>query len=115
MPLPSENGRLKGRPEAENLVGIYAALSGQTVDQVLAQFGGGQFSRFKKALADLAVAKLWTDRPGNATRLAGDPGHDRGRFWPMARRGRGRIAAPILPGSQENCRFCRGLRRAAQL
>ena len=57
-PLPSEKAGLKGRPEADNLTGIYAAFSGQTVEAVLAQYGGGQFSVFKNALADLAVAKL---------------------------------------------------------
>ncbi len=57
-PLPSEKEGLKGRPEADNLTGIYAALSGETVEKVLAQYGGGQFSVFKNALADLAVAKL---------------------------------------------------------
>jgi tryptophanyl-tRNA synthetase len=56
--MPSEADGLKGRAEAENLVGIYAALGGETVDVVLKQFGGGQFSGFKNALADLAVAKL---------------------------------------------------------
>jgi tryptophanyl-tRNA synthetase len=56
--LPSEGKGLDGRPEAGNLVGIYAALSGEPVDTVLAQYGGGQFSTFKQALADLAVAKL---------------------------------------------------------
>ncbi|HUR42923.1 MAG TPA: tryptophan--tRNA ligase [Aestuariivirga sp.] len=56
--LPSEATGLKGRPEADNLAGIYAALAGETVDKVLAQYGGGQFSVFKNALADLAVARL---------------------------------------------------------
>ncbi len=56
--LPSETAGLKGRPEAENLVGIFAALSGTTAAEVLGQFGGGQFSGLKNALADLAVAKL---------------------------------------------------------
>ena len=56
--LPSEPAGLKGRPEAENLVGIFAALSGGTVQDVLTQFGGGQFSGLKNALADLAVEKL---------------------------------------------------------
>jgi tryptophanyl-tRNA synthetase len=56
--IPSAKEGLAGRPEAENLVGIYAALDGGTVESVLAQFGGGQFSTFKNALADLAVAKL---------------------------------------------------------
>jgi tryptophanyl-tRNA synthetase len=57
-PLPSEPDGLKGRPEAENLVGIYAALSGMTPAAVLSQYGGAQFSQFKPALADLAVEKL---------------------------------------------------------
>ena len=57
-PLPMAAEGLKGRPEADNLTGIYAALSGESVEKVLAQYGGGQFSVFKNALADLAVAKL---------------------------------------------------------
>lgn len=56
--IPSEAEGLKGRPEAENLVGIYAALAGTSRDQVLAQFGGQPFSAFKKALADVASAKV---------------------------------------------------------
>jgi len=57
-PLPSEAKGLEPRPEADNLVGIYAALAGTSVEDVLRQFGGGQFSAFKNALADLAVAKV---------------------------------------------------------
>ncbi|WP_299819491.1 tryptophan--tRNA ligase [uncultured Roseibium sp.] len=56
--LPSETDGLEGRPEADNLVGIYAALSGTTKEDVLQEFGGQQFSAFKPALSDLAVAKL---------------------------------------------------------
>ncbi|MFV0279760.1 MAG: tryptophan--tRNA ligase, partial [Rhodoblastus sp.] len=56
--LPCEVAGLAGRPEAENLVGIYAALQGATKDEVLKQFGGQNFSNFKAALVDLAVAKL---------------------------------------------------------
>ncbi|QUJ76587.1 tryptophan--tRNA ligase [Sulfitobacter albidus] len=56
--LPSEAAGLKDRPEARNLVNIYAALNEQTVDQVLADVGGQQFGTFKPALAELAVAKL---------------------------------------------------------
>lgn len=56
--LPSEPGGLKDRPEATNLVGIYAALEGESVEQTLKTYGGAQFSSFKPALADLAVAKL---------------------------------------------------------
>jgi len=57
-PLPSEQKGLETRPEAENLVGIYAALSDVSKDQVLSEFGGAQFSAFKAALVDLSVAKL---------------------------------------------------------
>ena len=57
-PLPGEEKGLAPRPEADNLVGIYAALQGVTKAEVLGQFGGGQFSTFKTALVDLAVAKL---------------------------------------------------------
>lgn len=57
-PLPSEEKGLEGRPEAENLVGIFAALSGRSKADVLAEYGGANFSTFKSALVDLAVAKL---------------------------------------------------------
>src|SRR5271163_4194429 len=57
-PLPSEEKGLEARPEADNLVGIYAALADSPKVAVLTQFGGGQFSTFKAALVDLAVAKL---------------------------------------------------------
>lgn len=56
--LPSEAKGLEERPEARNLVNIYASLNDQSVDQVLAEMGGKQFSEFKPLLADLAVAKL---------------------------------------------------------
>ena len=57
-PLPSEEKGLETRPEADNLVGIYAALSETTKAAVLAEFGSAQFSTFKSALVDLSVAKL---------------------------------------------------------
>ena len=57
-PLPSELEGLKGRPEAENLVGIYAALADTGREAVIADYGGQPFSAFKPALADLAVARL---------------------------------------------------------
>ena len=56
--LPSEADGLEGRPEARNLVNIFAALSDQTVDQVLAEVGGKQFSEFKPMLSELAVSKM---------------------------------------------------------
>ena len=57
-PLPSEEPGLAARPEADNLVGIYAALAGTAKAEVLRQFGGAQFSTFKTALAELAVERL---------------------------------------------------------
>ncbi|WP_108660880.1 tryptophan--tRNA ligase [Acuticoccus kandeliae] len=57
-PLPSELKGLEGRPEADNLVGIYAALAETTKEAVLAEHGGAMFSAFKPALADLAVSVL---------------------------------------------------------
>lgn len=57
-PLPSEEEGLRSRPEADNLVGIYAALAGTTKSEALREHGGSQFSQFKAAFVDLAVAKL---------------------------------------------------------
>jgi tryptophanyl-tRNA synthetase len=57
-PLPSEEKGLEPRPEADNLVGIYAALSGKPKSDVLKDFGGAQFSAFKSNLVELAVEKL---------------------------------------------------------
>lgn len=56
--VPSNDKECEGRPEVANLIGIYAALSDQTKEQVMAEFGGQQFGVFKPALADLAVEKL---------------------------------------------------------
>ena len=57
-PLPRSAAELEGRPEADNLVGIYAALAGTTRAGVLQEYGNAQFSTFKSALVDLSVAKL---------------------------------------------------------
>jgi tryptophanyl-tRNA synthetase len=70
-PLPETVEELEKRPEANNLVTIYAALSDTTRAPVLAQFGGQQFSAFKGALADLSVAKL-APIAGEMNRLLGD-------------------------------------------
>ena len=72
--LPSEVKGLEGRPEAENLVGIYAALAGLSKAETLKEFGGAQFSTFKGALTDLAVAKL-SPLTAEIRRLAADPAH----------------------------------------
>ncbi|MGR3756284.1 MAG: tryptophan--tRNA ligase [Tranquillimonas sp.] len=57
-PLPESAAGLADRPEARNLVNIYAALSDQNVDAVMAELAGMQFGTFKPRLADLAVEKL---------------------------------------------------------
>ena len=98
-PLPSEKAGLKGRPEADNLTGIYAAFSGQTVETVLAQYGGGQFSVFKNALADLAVAKLGPI--GDETkRLQADEAYVTSVLKDGSERARA-IAAPIMRQARE--------------
>ena len=71
-PLPTEEKGLEKRPEADNLVGIYAALSGQPKQAVLQEFGGGQFSSFKNALAELCVEKL-SPIAAEMRRLMADP------------------------------------------
>jgi tryptophanyl-tRNA synthetase len=73
-PLPTEEKGLETRPEADNLVGIFAALSGRSKQQVLSDFGGGQFSSFKNALVELCVTKL-APIASEMKRLVADPGH----------------------------------------
>lgn len=73
-PLPSEIEGLNGRPEAENLVNIFAALSGQTKESVVSEFGGSNFSHFKNALAELCVSKL-SPITVEMRRLLGDLGY----------------------------------------
>ncbi|GAA3889608.1 tryptophan--tRNA ligase [Sphingomonas limnosediminicola] len=57
-PLPDNEAALEGRSEAKNLVGIYAAVTGESVDQVLQRFAGQGFGSFKPALADALIALL---------------------------------------------------------
>jgi tryptophanyl-tRNA synthetase len=73
-PLPETLEELSQRPEARNLIGIYAALSEMPSQDVLTEFAGKQFGAFKPALADLAVDKL---APINLEmrKLMDDPGH----------------------------------------
>ena len=93
-PLPMEPEGLEDRPEARNLVNIYAALADKSVDWVLAEVGGHQFSQFKPMLADLAVEKL-SPISSEMARLMQDPAEiDRilGRGAERARE----LAGPIL-------------------
>ena len=71
-PLPSELDGLKDRPEARNLVNIYAAIANTTPDAVIAEFGGQQFGTFKPALAELAVDHL-APISGEMARLMAQP------------------------------------------
>ena len=57
-PLPDDPALLERRPEAKNLVGIYAAVTGETPQMVLGRFAGQGFGAFKPALADALIALL---------------------------------------------------------
>jgi tryptophanyl-tRNA synthetase len=98
-PLPSEEAGLESRPEADNLVGIYAALSGKTKPSVLKEHDGAQFSTFKRALAELAVSRLG---PVNAEmkRLLADPAEIDRLLADGAARARA-IAAPIVAQAKD--------------
>ncbi len=72
-PLPATPEGLEGRAEAANLIGIYAALAGISVEAACEKFAGAQFSGFKRELADLAVSVL-APIGGEMRRLMGDPG-----------------------------------------
>jgi tryptophanyl-tRNA synthetase len=98
-PLPDDPALLDGRPEAKNLVGIYAAVTGETVEQVLARFAGQGFGAFKPALADALVALLHPLRT-RLEELRSDPAElDR-----LLNEGSSRAAElgkPILAGAYE--------------
>jgi tryptophanyl-tRNA synthetase len=104
-PLPSEEAGLEQRPEADNLVGIYAALASKTKADVLREFGGAQFSTFKKSLVELAVSRIG---PVNAemTRLLADPAEIDRILADGARRARA-IAAPIMSQVKDIVGFLR--------
>jgi tryptophanyl-tRNA synthetase len=71
-PLPSEVKGLEARPEADNLIGIYAALAGTDKEAILRDYGDAPFSKFKEALAELATEKL-TPIGVEMRRLMADP------------------------------------------
>ena len=97
--LPTEIAGLEGRPEAANLVGIYAALSDRTKADVLQEFGGKGFGQFKPALADLAVAVM-SPITGEMRRLLADPAEIDRKLARGADRGRS-VAQPILNRTKE--------------
>jgi tryptophanyl-tRNA synthetase len=93
-PLPEDKKGLEGRPEAENLINIYAALADTTQETVLREFGGRQFSEFKNALADLTVAKV-APVAEEMRRLLGDTAELDRILKASAAKARA-IAAPII-------------------
>ena len=105
-PLPSEAAGLNGRPEAENLVTIYAALADVPREAVLAEFGGSQFSAFKNALVDVAVAKLGPIS-AEMKRLQADPAHIDAVLRDGSMRAR-EIARPVMQSVKDIVGFIRG-------
>ena len=95
-PLPTGITALEARPEADNLVGIYAALAGISREAALAGFGEKNFSTFKEALSALSVEVLGRIG-GEMRRLLADPGHIDG----VLRRGAERAAAIAMPVLRE--------------
>ncbi len=93
-PLPTELVGLAGRPEAANLVGIFAALAETTPDRVLAEHGGKPFSQFKDALTEVAVEKL-TPIGEAMKRLLADPAEIDAVLADGASRARA-IAKPVM-------------------
>jgi tryptophanyl-tRNA synthetase len=102
-PLPESLDGLVERPEASNLVGIYAALSGKTKDEVIAEYGGKGFGTFKPALADLAVSVM--EPVGNRMReFLADPIEIDAILVKGADKARS-IAAPILAETKKQVGF----------
>jgi tryptophanyl-tRNA synthetase len=98
-PLPEDIADLERRPEADNLIGIYAALSGLTREAALARFAARNFSDFKDSLSELAIDVL--GRIGREMRrLIADPGYTDRILRQGAERARA-IADPVLREAQE--------------
>ena len=98
-PLPMMVAELEGRPEADNLIGIYGALAGLSREEALAKFAGQNFSVFKQALSELSVEVLGRIG-GDMRRLVADPGY----IDSVLRRGAehaNAIAGPVLREAQE--------------
>ena len=93
-PLPDSEKAFEGRPEAENLISIYAALSDAPRAQAIGQFAGRPFSEFKNELAELAVSKL-TPIAAEMRRLLADPAEIDRILHAGAERARA-IAAPVM-------------------
>lgn len=104
-PLPGSMEGLDSRPEARNLIGLFAALADREPADVCIEFAGRNFSDFKEALAMLAIAKL-SPIQDEMRRLMADPGHVDRVLAAGAARARD-LAAPILAEVQEIVGFLR--------
>jgi tryptophanyl-tRNA synthetase len=102
-PLPESVDSLADRPEAGNLVGIYAALAGTTKAAVIAEFGGQGFGAFKPKLAELAVAQL-APVVEEYNRLMSDPSEIDRILASGAERAR-EVAAPVLADAKRMVGF----------
>ena len=91
-PLPDTIVALEKRPEADNLIAIYAALAGQSREAALGQFAGQNFSVFKEALTEVSVSTLGRIG-GEMRRLMADPDH----IDAVLRQGAERAAAIAIP------------------
>ena len=98
-PLPETVKELEARPEAENLVGLFAALTDAAPDDVLKQHAGAQFSQFKSALIEVAVDKLGPLR-AEMVRLSNAQDHIDAVLADGARRA-STIAHPVIEEAKE--------------
>ncbi|MEM7527059.1 MAG: tryptophan--tRNA ligase [Pseudomonadota bacterium] len=104
-PLPETPDGLEGRAEARNLVGIFAALTGRSAEDVLREFGGQGFGTFKPALAEVAVAHL-APIAAEVRRLDADPVEIDRVLAEGAERANA-IAQPVLAEAYEKVGFLR--------
>ena len=73
-PLPENITELNSRPEAQNLISIFASLQENSIEKIVSEYAGKEFSIFKKDLADLAASKL-EPISGEINKLMGDTSH----------------------------------------
>ncbi len=104
-PLPGSPAGLESRAEAKNLVGIFAALSDRTPAEVLRDYDGAQFSKFKEDLAELTTAKIGPITT-EMRRLLADPGYVDSVLRDGAERARA-AADPIVRDVKEIVGFLR--------
>ena len=104
-PLPDNAKALETRPEADNLLSIFAAVSGASKEDVIARFAGATFSRFKEELAELLIGSLMPIR-NEMIRLEGDPAYLDKLLAEGAARARA-IADPVLAEVYEIVGFVR--------